>query len=63
MESIEARMEVKRDDLRDKGMADGEQMERIIAMEKEAAIERMEQDLKGETEPNTWDDRHFKVKR
>lgn len=56
MEAIEARMEARRDDLRDKGMPDGPQMESLIGHERKAAIARLEQDLKGETEPTTWDD-------
>ena len=55
-------MEARRDDLRDKGMADGEQMENIIAHERKAAVTRLEKDLKGETEPDTWDDRQFNTK-
>lgn len=62
MEVIEARMEARRDDLRDKGMADGEQMECIIAQEKKAAVTRLEKDLKGETGPDTWDDERYKTK-
>lgn len=56
METIEMRMEARRDDLRDKGMPDGEQMENLIAHERKAAVTRLENDLKGVTEPETWDD-------
>lgn len=49
-------MEARRDDLRDKGMADGEQMENIIAHERKAAVTRLEKDLRGEPEADTWDD-------
>ena len=55
-------MDARRDDMRDKGMADGEQMENIIAHERNAAVTRLEKDLKGETEPDTWDDKKFKTK-
>lgn len=57
LEDIEERMEARRDDLRDKGMVDGPQMESIIGHEKKAAAARLAKDLSGEVTPDTQDDR------